>query len=66
MTRLSVNINDETAAFIKDCMNAEGRTATEIVRRMASVYCTVTRAIAYGERVMFVDENGSEREVKFL
>jgi hypothetical protein len=38
MSRLSVNINDETSVAIKTRMEEEGRTATEIVRRAISVY----------------------------
>lgn len=37
-TRLSVNINDETAEALKELAERRGTTVTEIVRRMAAVY----------------------------
>lgn len=58
-TRLNVNINDETAAFLRDRSAAEGRTVTEVVRRMASVYKFVADANENGDRLQLVKPDGS-------
>ena len=37
-TRLSININDETAQALRELADESGTTVTEVVRRAVSVY----------------------------
>jgi plasmid stability protein len=65
-TRLSVNINDETAAFLRSRAAAEGRTVTEIVRRMSGLYEQVVKQVESGAQVQFEQPNGSITVVTLL
>lgn len=49
-TRLSVNINDETAEALKSLAERKGTTVTEIVRRMAAVYKFVDDETSEGKK----------------
>lgn len=66
MTRLSVNLNDETAVAIRDSMRRHGRTATETIRRAVSMYRFLIRARDAGQRVRLVDKDGAVTYVEFL
>lgn len=61
--RLSININDETAAFLRERAAKEGRSITEIVRRMASVYQFVTASAEAGERLLVEDADGNHTRI---
>ena len=56
--RLSVNINDATAAALTDLADRRGTTVTEIVRRAVSVYHFVSGELASGKRLQTVDREG--------
>jgi hypothetical protein len=65
MTRLSVNINDETAAAIRNAMAREDRTATAVVKRAVSLYYYLREARKRGDEIQLV--NGSTvTRVEFL
>lgn len=51
MTRLSININEETAVVLKTRSAQEGRTVTEMIRRAVAVYDRVAQARDDGEPV---------------
>lgn len=53
-TRLSVNINDETAAALRELADQDGVTVTEVVRRAVSVYKFFVDARAEGETIQLV------------
>jgi len=57
MTRLNVNINDETAAAIREAMEQGDITATEGVRRALSSYARRHRGQKRG-RIELVEEDG--------
>lgn len=61
--RLSINLADDTAAFLRERAAKEGRTVTEIVRRMASVYQFITDTHESGRRITTEDQNGKNRQV---
>jgi predicted DNA-binding helix-hairpin-helix protein len=57
-TRLSVNINDETAEALKELAARRGTTVTEVVRRAVSVYKFVEDEVGdKGKTMQLVDEN---------
>lgn len=57
-TRLSVNINDETAAALKDLADRRDTSVTEIVRRAVAVYKFVEDEVGQkGKTLQLVDEN---------
>ena len=66
MTRLNVNINDETAAAIRQIMERHGWTATEVVRRSVSVYALLHRAQQRGHIEIAETENGTVTRVVIL
>jgi hypothetical protein len=45
-TRLNININDETAATLRDLAQERGTSVTDIVRRAVSVYAYVEDQLA--------------------
>lgn len=45
VTRLNINLNEETANNLREMANAEGRTVTDIIRRAIGVY----KFVAYDE-----------------
>lgn len=53
-TRLSVNINDETAAALRELAEKDGITVTEVIRRAVSVYKFFVDARAEGETIQLV------------
>lgn len=61
-TRLSVNINDETAKALKELADERGTSITDIVRRAVAVYKFVEDETATGKKLQLVDdENHVER-----
>lgn len=66
--RLQVNLADDTAAFLRARAATEGRSITEIVRRMASVYQFVTSEIdEKGNRILVESRTtGDCKEVTLL
>lgn len=67
-TRLSVNINDETEAALKELAAERGVTVTEIVRRSVGVYKYIEDEVLKANKVLQIaDRNGTvERELAFL
>ena len=53
--RLSVNINDETAAHLAEQSAAQGVTMTEIVRRCVALDHLFRSEIAAGRKVLIAD-----------
>lgn len=56
-TRLNVNVNDATAAALRDLAAEEGTTVTEIVRRAVSVYKFFDDARDQNKTIQLVDED---------
>lgn len=61
MTRLSININDETAASLQSQLPAVS--VTERVRRAVALYGFLDAAMQRGERIRLIDRDGSVREL---
>lgn len=63
-TRLSVNINAETAEFLRTAGEREGRSITEIIRRAVGLY----KFVVYDEAgaVYIEDANGALSKVMML
>lgn len=66
-TRLSININDDTATALRKAAADEGRTVTEIVRRMTGVYLVMMEASRDGKQIRIEDPaTGSATVVTIL
>jgi predicted transcriptional regulator len=66
-TRLSVNINDETAEALKSLAARRQTTVTEIVRRAVSVYKFVEDEVVDGDKTLkLVAPHGGETIVSML
>jgi hypothetical protein len=66
-SRLNVNINDETAAALRELAARRGATVTEIVRRAVSVYKFVEDEVVDGNKTLkLVDQVGQETTVTVL
>lgn len=64
VTKLNVNINDETAAALKDLADRRQITVTEVVRRAVSVYKFVEDEVVDGDSALkLVKSDGSETTV---
>lgn len=63
-TRLSVNINPDTAEFLREAAQREGRSIAEVIRRAVSVY----KFMAYDAAgdIYVEDENGKRTKVMIL
>lgn len=59
--RLNVNINDETAAALKDLAQRQGMSVTEVVRRAAGVYKFLNDELRDGHTLQLVDNETKER-----
>lgn len=59
--RLNVNINDETAAALKDLAQRQGMSVTEVVRRAAGVYKFLNDELGDGHTLQLVDNKTKER-----
>jgi hypothetical protein len=62
-TRLSVNINDETAAAIRTSQTRRQTTATEVLRRAVSVYKFLDDARRRGDEIRLVSGDGTIERV---
>ncbi|MFN8192512.1 MAG: ribbon-helix-helix protein, CopG family [Nocardioidaceae bacterium] len=56
-TRLSININDETAQALRELADESGTTVTEVVRRAVSVYKFFDDARDEGKTIQLVSPN---------
>lgn len=66
-TRLNVNINDETAAALRDLAERRQTTVTEIVRRAVSVYKFVEDEVVNGGKTLkLVSPGGTENIVSVI
>jgi hypothetical protein len=66
-TRLNVNINDETAAALRELAARRQTTVTEIVRRAVSVYKFVEDEVVDGNKSLkLVSRDGQETVVSVL
>lgn len=65
-TRLSVNINDDTARVIRRVADESGVTATEAVRRAVAVYEFFDDARNSGNEILLVDKRGRETVINLL
>jgi len=66
-TRLSVNINDETASALRSMAERRQTTVTEIVRRAVSVYKFVEDEVVDGDKTLkLVAPGGSETVVSMI
>lgn len=65
-TRLSMNLNDESAALLRKAADDEGRTITEVVRRALGVYDFVMAEARNGSQVRVTRADGSSGLVTFL
>lgn len=63
MSRLSVNINDETYYAILAMQGKRQTNATEVIRRAVSVYAFLARAQADGNAIETVDNEGRTTRV---
>lgn len=67
LTRLNVNLNQETADALRLVAEQRGISFTEAVRRAISVYKFVEDELAEGHRVQAVDaDSGTVRELVLL
>lgn len=57
ITRLSVNLNQETAIELRSLVASAGN-ATEAVRRSISIYKFLLGGIAAGRRIHITDQDG--------
>ena len=63
-TKLNVNINDETAAALKELADRRQITVTEVVRRAVSVYKFIEDEVVDGDSTLkLVKSDGSETTV---
>lgn len=61
-TRLSVNINDETAAALKELAQKNQTSVTEIVRRATGLYKFVDDELSDGTKTLqVVDDKSNDR-----
>lgn len=66
MTRLSVNINDDTAAALRSLAEEDGVTITEVVRRAVSVYKFFDEAKEAGKTIQLVDRDEKVTAVQMV
>jgi hypothetical protein len=57
--RLSVNINDETAAALNQLAERDGVTITEVVRKAIGIYKFVDDQTQAGKRLQLVDDKNN-------
>lgn len=65
-TRLSVNINDDTAAALRELAAKDSTTVTEIVRRAVSVYKFFDEAKDNNQSIQFVAPDEKVTELRML
>lgn len=61
--RLNININDETAAALKDLAERRQITATEVVRRAVSVYKFVEDEVVDGDKTLKLVSDGAPDQI---
>lgn len=57
--RLSVNVNDDTAAALRDLSAAKGITITEVVRQAVSVFHLIEAETRQGKSMRLVEREAS-------
>lgn len=65
-TRLSININNETALQLQKMVEEDGVTVTEAVRRAVAVYKFFEKAREDGQTVQLVGADNKVSTVQFL
>ncbi|MFE5680255.1 hypothetical protein ACFQ7B_35575 [Streptomyces erythrochromogenes] len=65
-TRLSVNINNDTAETLKRIKNEKGISITEAIRRSVALFDLVEREVTKGGKLQIVDRDGGVRELLLL
>ncbi|WP_251091378.1 ribbon-helix-helix protein, CopG family [Streptomyces sp. Caat 7-52] len=65
-TRLSVNINDDTAEALKRLKREKGISITEAVRRAVALYDLVDRETGDSGKLQIVGDDASVREILLL
>jgi predicted transcriptional regulator len=65
-TRLSVNINDETADALKELAKDRGTSVTDIVRRAVAIYKFVEDETGSGKSLQLVDDDDRVTKVAVL
>lgn len=66
VTKLNVNINDETAAALKDLAERRQTTVTEIVRRAVSVYKFIEDEVTDGDARLKIVRASGETDLQVL
>jgi predicted transcriptional regulator len=67
VTRLNINLSEETAASLRELAEARGISFTEAVRRAIAIYKFVEDEVAAGNQVQSVDTGrGTVRELVLL
>lgn len=67
MTRLSININDDTAEVLRRLAAKKQTTVTEILRRSVSAYKFIEDECVFGDKTLkTVDRNGDSWIVTIL
>ena len=66
LIRLSVNLNEDTAAALKEAAENDGITATETVRRAISLYKLARDEAAVGSRLQIKHRDGKISDLVIL
>lgn len=66
LTRLSVNLNRETAEALKDIADREGISLTEAIRRAIALLKFITDEQAQGRKVQTMDANDRDKRELIL
>lgn len=66
VTKLNININDETEAALKDLAARRGITVTETVRRAVSVYKFIEDEMDAGGKLQVIHEDGDSTSVAIV
>lgn len=57
MTRLEINVNDETASALREIADTNDISITEAVRRCVSVYAFFDKAVRDGTKIHLIPRN---------
>lgn len=67
LVRLSVNLNNETAAALQEMADRNGHSLTETVRRSISIHKYIEDELKAGRTVQVMDRDGGNKvEVELL
>ena len=66
VTKLNININDETDAALKDLAGRRQITVTEVVRRAVSVYKYIEDEVVDGDAKLKLVKPTGETEIQVL